>query len=150
MYITVNGMADTQAQFQRIIRGIESMSRTSLLVGSRLPYAYGQETGSHRRSGKLARRAGGVFFLERAKDAVLADAERDIAEGLTRVTAPGAWVIRRLAKWVRRLARANAPVGTDSRVVLSKRKGQAARQVTLKPGRLRKSIHIERASGGRI
>lgn len=149
MNVTVQGMAEAQTQFKRIVRGVVALSETQLFVGSRLPYAYGQEEGHHRVSGKLARRMGGAKYLTQAKDTVLADADRDIAEGLTKVTAPGAWVIRRLAKWIRRLARVNAPVGSVARTVQAKRKGGMTVTKNLRPGRLRRSIHIERASGGR-
>ncbi len=132
MYINVIGLPSAQQQFQRMITGSRSLAQTTALIGSRLPYAYGIETGFRKKTGKLARRAGGVFYLERARLEVLMDAERDIAEGLTRVTAPGAWVIMRLAKWVRRLGRSYAPTGEESYDTHS--------------GKLRKSIHIERGA----
>jgi hypothetical protein len=34
-----------------------------------------------------------------------ADADKDVSEGLERVGAPGPWVLRRLGRWARRLAR---------------------------------------------
>lgn len=138
-------MQNVQAQMTRIARGMVALQGTVIYVGSRLPYAFGQEEGHHRRSGKLARKAGGVLFLTRALDEVLADGARDLGEGLTRVTAPGPWMLVRLARWVRRLARSYAPVGTQPvRTMLRKRRGGVATEVHLKPGRLRKSIHIER------
>ena len=148
--ISVQGMENAGAQFVRIVRGITAMSETRLYVGSRRPYAYGIDTGSHRKSGKLARRAGGSFYLERAYQDVIADADRDIAEGLNLVTAPGPWVITRLARWIRRLSRLYAPVGTEAGTFISARAkrsalktGRQARTSKL-AGRLRKSIHIER------
>ncbi len=108
------------------------MANTSALIGSRLPYAFGIEEGFRRKTGRLARRAGGVYYLNRALTEVLMDADRDIGEGLSRVTAPGAWVILRLARWVRRLARSYAPVGEES--------------YDKHPGKLRRSVHIERGA----
>lgn len=113
--ITLNGMEDAQKQMQRIERGTKAMGRYTGEVGSKLPYAYGVEYGRHRKSGKLARRAGGAFYITHAIETVLSDADADLAEGLDKVTAPGPWVIRRLALWSRRLARANAPRGPKNK-----------------------------------
>lgn len=115
MRITLNGMEDTQKQLERIERGTKAMDRYRAEVGSKLPYAWGMEFGRHRVSGKLARRSGGTLYITRAVQTVLSDADRDISEGLTKVTAPGAWVLRRLGLWSRRLARANAPRGPKNK-----------------------------------
>lgn len=111
MKITLKGMEDAEKQFARIERGLKAMGDYTGVVFSRLPYAYGAEEGRHRQSGKLARVAGGAYYIRRAIDTVMSDADRDLAEGLDKVTAPGVWVMRRLALWARRLARKNAPRG---------------------------------------
>ena len=111
MQITLKGMEDVEKQMGRIERGLASLHDYVGVVGSKLPYAYGIEEGRHRKSGKLARKAGGSFYIRRAIDTVLSDADRDLSEGLNKVTAPGVWVVRRLALWARRLARKNAPRG---------------------------------------
>ncbi|MCP4415958.1 MAG: hypothetical protein GY805_05005 [Chloroflexi bacterium] len=59
----------------------------------------------------MARKAGGAKYITGAIETVLSDADRDLSEGLDKVTAPGVWVVRRLALWARRLARKNAPKG---------------------------------------
>ena len=91
------------------------MHNASAVVGSRLPYAWGIEFGRHRVSGKLARRAGGVRYITTAVETVLGDMDRDISEGLNKVTAPGPWVLKRLALWARRLARKNAVRGPKNK-----------------------------------
>jgi hypothetical protein len=111
MNITLKGLDDAQKQMERIERGLVALRDYTGVVYSRMPYAYGIEFGRHRKSGKLARKAGGSFYLRRAVDTVLSDADRDLSEGLNKVTAPGVWVVRRLALWARRLARKNAPRG---------------------------------------
>ncbi len=115
MKITLNGMEDAQKQLERIERGTKAMGNYRAVVGSRLPYAWGIEYGRHRKSGKLARRAGGAMYITNAINTVLSDADRDISEGLNKVTAPGPWVLRRLGLWARRLARANAPRGPQNK-----------------------------------
>jgi hypothetical protein len=50
-------------------------------VGSNLEYAYGIETGRHR-GGRLARRAGGVFYLTRAYQFVRSSLAKRIAGAL--------------------------------------------------------------------
>lgn len=111
MRITLNGMDDAEKQMKRIERGTKTMGRYVGEVGSKLPYAYGIEMGRHRVSGKLARRAGGSQYITRAIGTVTSGMDHDISEGLDKVTAPGKWVIRRLALWARRLSRQNAPRG---------------------------------------
>lgn len=113
--ITLKGMDDVEKQMKRIERGSKAMGRYVGEVGSKLPYAWGIEYGRHRVSGKLARRAGGAQYITRAINTVTSGMDSDISEGLDKVTAPGAWVIRRLALWARRLARANAPRGPRSK-----------------------------------
>lgn len=111
MQITLKGLEDVEKQMARIERGLAALKDYTGVVFSRLPYAYGIEFGRHRVSGKLARKAGGSFYIRRAIDTVLSEGDRDLAEGLNKVTAPGVWVVRRLALWARRLARQNAPRG---------------------------------------
>lgn len=111
MQITLKGMDDVEKQMQRIERGTKALQNYEALVGSYLPYAFGQEEGRHRVSGKLARKAGGAFYIRRAVETVLSGADADLSEGLNKVTAPGVWVVRRLGLWGRRLARVNVPRG---------------------------------------
>lgn len=111
MQISLKGMDDVERQMAKIERGLAALKNYSGYVFSRLPYAYGIEFGRHRVSGKLARKAGGSFYIRRAIDTVLSGADTDLSEGLNKVTAPGIWVVRRLALWARRLARKNAPRG---------------------------------------
>lgn len=115
MQITLKGLDDAEKQMARIERGLKALQNYTGVVYSKLPYAYGIEFGRHQKSGKLARKAGGSFYIRRAIDTVLNDADRDLSEGLNKVTAPGVWVVRRLALWARRLARKNAPRGPRSK-----------------------------------
>lgn len=109
MKIRLNGLEDAEKQMERIERAAKNMANYRAIVRSYLPYAWGQEFGTHRVSGRRARRDGGTHYLTGAVNTVLSDADRDISEGLDKVTAPGIWVLRRLGLWARRLARLNAP-----------------------------------------
>lgn len=109
--ITIKGLDDAEKQIARIRRGSALMARTVATVGSKMPYAYGAEYGYHRVSKKLARRSGATYYLFNAADIVLSRADGDVSEGLKKVTAPGPWVLRRLAGWVRRVAKRLAPRG---------------------------------------
>lgn len=115
MYIELKGLDDVQKQMKRIERGTKAMGRKKYEVGTRLPYAYGIEFGRHRKTGKLARQKGGALYVTRAIETVLSGADRDMSEGLNKVTSPGAWVLIRLARWARRLARKNAPRGPKNK-----------------------------------
>jgi hypothetical protein len=110
MRIDLVGMEDVEAQMKRVERGLVAMRNTEAFVFSSLPYAFGIHEGRHK-GGKLARRAGGTFYIRRAVDEVLAQGDADLSAGLKKVTAPGAWVIRRLGLWARRRARQMAPRG---------------------------------------
>ncbi|WP_395707002.1 hypothetical protein [Casimicrobium huifangae] len=120
--IKLNGMDDAKKQMERIQRGCQGLAQWTGYVYSRMPYAWGMEYGSHRVSGKLARRAGGQQYMNEAVSTVMTGADMDLSQGLTKVTAPGRWVIKRLALWARRLSRLNVPKET---------------------GRLRRSIKVE-------
>lgn len=111
MEIKLKGMEDVEKQLERIKRGVAALSGYEGEVGSKLPYAWGIEEGTHRVSGKTARASGGSFYIRRAVDTVLSGADGDLSVGLEKVTAPGPWVVKRLALWARRLARLNAPRG---------------------------------------
>ncbi len=113
--ITVQGLPDVDKQLKRIRRGAALMARAQATVGSAMPYAYGAEYGYHRVSKKLARRSGATYYLFNAADIVFRRADGDISEGLKKVTAPGPWVLRRLAGWVRRVAKTLAPRGGAKR-----------------------------------
>lgn len=110
--ITLKGMEDAQKQLERIKRGSAGMAKWRGFVYSRRPYAWGIEHGTHRVSGKTARRVGGAQYMNEAVSTVLSGADQDLSSGLSKVTAPGRWVIKRLALWGRRLSRANVPTDT--------------------------------------
>ena len=111
MHINLKGMEDAEKQLEKIARGTRIMGYFEASVGSRLPYAWGIEYGRHRVSGKRARKSGGAMYITSAVNEVLSGADRDLSEGLSKVTAPGPWVIKRLGLWARRLARVNVPKG---------------------------------------
>jgi hypothetical protein len=125
--MTLQGMDDVQKQLERIERGSQQMAQNAAVVYSRLPYGYGQEYGEHRVSRKLARKGGPAHYLTRAKDEMSQSADTDIAEGLTKVTAPGVWVLRRMGRWARRLARLYVP----------RRSGKLRRSIRATVGRIR-------------
>lgn len=138
MKITLVGLDDAEKQMQRIERGTRALGRYEGEVGSRLPYAWGVEYGRHRVSGKLARRAGGAMYLNNAVATVLNGADSDLSVGLRKVTAPGPWVIKRLALWARRLARLNVPRRGGGRNALGQFTSGAAKSHSY---RLNKSIN---------
>jgi hypothetical protein len=67
--IEVVGDEVAVAALTRLARAAEAMAGTPVFVGSSLVYAYGIEHGRHR-GGRLARRAGGAFYLTRGLAAV--------------------------------------------------------------------------------
>lgn len=83
--VVVTGADAAQQSLARAARGAASASGAAYLVGSGLVYAYGIETGRHRRGG-LARRAGGARMLTRAVAAVRAAGSAGLV-GLVRTAA---------------------------------------------------------------
>ena len=65
MEIRITGIQEALAALRKYAASAEVVGRVRWLVGSNLVYAFGIETGRHR-SGRLARRAGGVFMLRNA------------------------------------------------------------------------------------
>lgn len=107
--VTVTGLKEAQSELEFLGKSFAKMEGMKILVGSRRPYAYGIEEGVHEVSGTVARHAGGVHMLAGAADRMLAGADGDITTGMKITRAPGPWVLKRLALWVRRLARAGTP-----------------------------------------
>ncbi len=105
----VEGVTNAVAYANGFVRGVERMSRTRVYVGSRRGYAYGMHEGRFK-SGRLARRRGGTYYLQRAVNTVLSGADTDISAGLDLVKYPGPWILRRLGRWGKRLARLNVQV----------------------------------------
>ena len=111
MKIVLKGVDKNEEWAAKYLRGLVKLDNMRTIVGSGLPYAWGIHFGSHRKSGKLARRAGGVPFLTDAAAIMQAGAVADISEGLEKVQVPGPWIPKRLGRWVRRLARERVPRG---------------------------------------
>jgi hypothetical protein len=116
--LQLHGVDEARARLTQLAVTVSGYGRT-VMVGSALPYAYGQETGRHRVSGKLARRSGPTYFLTFAAQEVLAQATPDLLRGLElaasgrRLTGLGQVV--RVARWIRRLAKKYAPLGEGNR-----------------------------------
>jgi hypothetical protein len=79
--VRVVGEREAQAYLAKLAASAQYAHRAVVSVGSPLAYAYGIETGRHR-GGRLARRAGGVFYLQRAAESVQQALKRDIARAL--------------------------------------------------------------------
>lgn len=67
--VRVVGAKKARRYLEELKDQAHSANDATVRVGATAPYAYGIETG-HRRSGRLARAAGGVFFLSRAYEHV--------------------------------------------------------------------------------
>jgi hypothetical protein len=79
--VRVVGDKEAQAYLTRLAESGRAAEKALVQVGSPLAYAYGIETGRHR-GGRLARRAGGVFYLQRAADSVQQSLKKVIAHAL--------------------------------------------------------------------
>lgn len=68
LHIKIEGMDEARERFKGMRDGVQAVKETIWLVGSNAPYAGGIETG-RTQSGRTARAAGGLFFLQAGKDA---------------------------------------------------------------------------------
>jgi hypothetical protein len=68
-YIQIDGVQVVQDYLDSVKEGAGRAGREVVVVGSPLVYAFGIETGRHR-GGRLARRAGGAFYLREAYQTV--------------------------------------------------------------------------------
>jgi len=110
--IKVSGATVAQRRLQTMRDGAERLGNTRILVGSNLKYAFGIEFGRHR-GGRLARSAGGAFFLKKGLDSIKDSLPRDIGNAL----ANGSSVYDAMLKnalQLQNVAMANTPVNTGS------------------------------------
>lgn len=92
------------------------LGRTRLSIGSDLPYAYGIETG-RRRDGRIARRAGGLYFLSGAARDVAPDVTGLIVRSLDRGAAGVLGVLRIVAlRLTERARQLEAPANRTDRL----------------------------------
>jgi hypothetical protein len=91
--------------------GARALGGARMEIGSRLPYAYGIETG-FTRSGRVARRAGGAWMLRDAKEAVRSQIEPVLAAALPHGPSAVDAAFRRLGAFAVQAARARTPVVT--------------------------------------
>lgn len=111
--LQLNGIDEARARLSNLAVTAKGFGR-EVSVGSKLPYAYGQETGRHRVSGKLARRSGPTYYLTFAAQEVLDQATPDLLAGWQKVAdgkrpITGLGMVRRIGRWIARLARRGAP-----------------------------------------
>jgi hypothetical protein len=119
MYTITVSADEAQRSLRRVADGATAAGRLHAKVGSALPYAYGIETGRHR-SGRLARRRGGVWYLRNSFNAN----QRFIAERVSKALIDGPTAVSHAF----RTAVGHIESGARDRVVV-------------KTGRLRSSIH---------
>jgi hypothetical protein len=124
--IEVVGDEVAVAALTRLARAAEAMGATPVYVGSPLVYAHGIEYGRHR-GGRLARRAGGAFYLTRGLAAVRGELPTAI---LGTLRAAGGDPRRLLLGLGYRVQAATLPL------------------VPVRTGTLRRSIHVR--VGGRV
>lgn len=81
--VVIMGLGEALAELQRVQSGAQSFGGYTAQVGSSLPYAFGIHYGRHP-GGRLARRAGGLFYLTRALEQVRnrGDVRAMVAEGV--------------------------------------------------------------------
>ncbi len=90
-----------------------SFGNVKLTIGSPLPYAYGIETGYHR-GGRLARRAGGAFYLQKGMQAMQTIFQQRAASSLLGIPAGQSFneLLSTMQTTGLRVAQSSAPVRT--------------------------------------
>lgn len=112
-YIQVNGADKVAAYLRQVREGAASAGREQVLVGTPLIYGFGIETGRHR-GGRLARRAGGAFYLRNAFRAVQPRIRQELAAALPNGAEAVLRVMTRLGYDVQREAQERVPVRTGT------------------------------------
>lgn len=79
--VQIRGLRETAAVLDRYALGCRTAEADAVVVGTNLVYAYGQHQGTYR-SGRLARRGGGTYFLTRAAAVVAPSAGPILAAAL--------------------------------------------------------------------
>ncbi len=109
--VTLVGGKEANVALKIVRENCEEIGKRTAFVGTKWPYGYGMETGRHRKSGKLARRAGGAWYLTRAAVQIDQPTEADVAWlARPRKTEPA--LLRAVGRIVIRHARPLVPVRT--------------------------------------
>lgn len=111
--IRILGAKEADAYLKNIGAASREAGRTVVRVGTALKYGHGIEFGRHR-GGKLARRAGGAFYLTGAFRQVQPRIKRELAAALPKGAAAVLGAMRRLAADVERIAKQRVPVRTGN------------------------------------
>ena len=77
LFVRINGIERAIRTFDQYGDSLRYVQNTRLSLRSRVPYAFGIETGYHR-SGRLARRAGGAWYFRTAAQVVGPLVEREV------------------------------------------------------------------------
>lgn len=85
--IDIDGIENAQEFLKRVEEGARAIAKAKLMVGATEPYGYKIETGRAKRSGRLGRAAGGVFFLTGALQAVGSKVDDELAEAMEKGSA---------------------------------------------------------------
>jgi hypothetical protein len=120
--VRVDGIREVTSLLGNIGAAARALSGFRVRAMSRLPYAYGIRTGHHR-GGRLARRAGGTYAIDKAKDEVVSQMLSALAAALPK----GADAAQRVA------------LDTAQKIVDRVQSTEA-----VKSGNLRASYHVER------
>lgn len=107
--ITILGVEEADAYLTRLHAGCQTVGRTSVQVGTSVVYAHGIEFG-RRRSGRLARAAGGALMLTGALEAVMPSIGPTLADALPNGDAAADKALLGLGYKVEAIAKARTPV----------------------------------------
>lgn len=112
-YVQIEGVERVSAYLKEIREGAETAGHETILVGSPLRYAFGIETGRHR-GGRLARRAGGAYYLRDAFRAVQPRIRPALVAALPKGAQAVLQAMRKLGYDVEREAKERVPVRTGT------------------------------------
>ena len=111
--LTSRGFEDAQGALVRYTRGCAAVGQLRLKLQTGVQYAWGIETGYHR-TGRLARRAGGAFYMRDSWRDTEPEVTRELARAIPQGDA-GVLAVQHMLgpRWLMR-AKARTPVKTGT------------------------------------
>lgn len=96
--VDIDGIDEAQDFLNKVEQSAKAIAKARLLVGATEPYGYKIETGRAKRSGRLGRAAGGVFFLTGALQSLGPKVDEELAEAMEKGPAESQKTLRDIGR----------------------------------------------------
>ncbi len=107
--VQILGVEEAKRVFAEFAIGAAEIGGWNVAAGANVPWAYGIEFGHHRKSGGLARRAGGTHALSSATSEVMRIGDRVVRDALEAGPNEARSALKRIGRLIVKIARKLSP-----------------------------------------